>query len=63
MTPEDVDPEIWRATDDVKNGEELDVRKVRDARSEEMDFIRSIGVYRNAKRSEVEQEGPMGRHR
>ena len=41
---EDMDDSIWQATDDVHDDKPLSLRGVREARSEEMGFVKSIGV-------------------
>ena len=49
----DFDPELWEATDDVHENKSLDLRRAREARAEEMTFIKNIGVYRYASAAET----------
>ena len=55
--PEDLDESTWSATDDVHHGRPLDLQRLREARREEMEFVKKLAVYRYAKRTTMIAEG------
>ena len=57
----DFDEEQWTATDDVHQNRPIDLKKLREARREEMEFVRDLAVYRYRWRKDMiaERRSPV----
>ena len=53
----DVDDYLFEAWDDVRSGDNLDIRRVPEARALEMNYIKSRKVYRYASKADAKRAG------
>ena len=56
-SPDDLDETQWLATDDVHDNAPINLRKLRDARREEMEYVRRLAVYKYRWREEALAQG------